>query len=123
MQPRMEEPYREGVATHPDPESCVSAREGSPNAACAGRMEGIDPGCEALTGAPAGEALSREITTFGSRRRPGLRKAILEGALFASARGFRRGLRPSARREAAWPRTGRSHVPHEGGSHGEGRRP
>ena len=42
----MKEPYREGVATHSDPESCAVAREG---------------GGEALTGARAGRVLSREI--------------------------------------------------------------
>ncbi len=42
----MEESYREGVANHPDPESCAGRRE--------------VPG-EALTGAHAGRLLSREI--------------------------------------------------------------
>ncbi len=42
----MKEPHGEGVAIHPDPESCVSSRE------AAG---------EALTGARAGQVLSSEI--------------------------------------------------------------
>jgi hypothetical protein len=42
----MKESYGEDVASHTDPESCTVAREG---------------GCEALTGACAGELLSREI--------------------------------------------------------------
>ena len=42
----MEESYREGVANHPDPESCAGRREA--------------PG-EALTGAHTGRLLSREI--------------------------------------------------------------
>lgn len=46
----MKEPHIEGVATHDDPESCVSDRE------AAG---------EALTGACAGTVLSREIRHFG----------------------------------------------------------
>jgi hypothetical protein len=42
----MKESYGEGLATHADPESCVAVRE---------------DGDEALTGALAGQALSREI--------------------------------------------------------------
>ena len=42
----MQESHREGVAIHPDPESCVVAREGA---------------IEALTGAHAGRVLSCEI--------------------------------------------------------------
>ncbi len=47
---RMKEPYREGVATHSDPESCGRTREDT---------------VEALTGAGAGRVSSREITEFG----------------------------------------------------------
>ena len=46
----MQESYRKGVAIHPDPESCVVAREGA---------------IEALTGAPAGRVLSCEIIATG----------------------------------------------------------
>ena len=42
---RMKEPHRKGVAIHPDPESCTSAREGVG---------------EALTGARTGRVLSPE---------------------------------------------------------------
>ena len=48
---RMKEPYREGLANHPDPELCGCIREGA---------------FEALTGAGAGRVLSREITVVGS---------------------------------------------------------
>ena len=44
----MREPYGEGVASHPGPESCGVAREGE---------------AEALTGGSAGEPLSRENPT------------------------------------------------------------
>jgi len=46
----MEESYREGPASHPDPESCVDGREA---------------GGEALTGAHAGQPSSCEIRSFG----------------------------------------------------------
>jgi RNA-directed DNA polymerase len=42
----MQESYGEDLASHTDPESCAVARKG---------------GCEALTGACAGELLNREI--------------------------------------------------------------
>ena len=47
----MRESYRKGVANHPDPESCGVDRKG---------------GAEALTGARAGEVLSREINDSGT---------------------------------------------------------
>jgi len=59
----MEEPYIEGVATHDDPESC----DGAGNDAV-----------EALTGAHAGRASSREISPTERRRRPEKRKATRE---------------------------------------------
>ena len=46
----MKESYRKGVATHPDPESCVASRKAT---------------TEALTGAPAGRVLSCEIIASG----------------------------------------------------------
>lgn len=46
----MREPYRKGLATHPDPESCGVAREG---------------GAEALTGARAGRAMEPRNHPFG----------------------------------------------------------
>ena len=47
----MREPHIEGPATHDDPESCATAREG---------------GGEALTGARTGAVLSREIRHSGA---------------------------------------------------------
>jgi len=46
----MKESYRKGVATHPDPESCVASREAA---------------IEALTGAHAGRVWSCEIIATG----------------------------------------------------------
>ena len=46
----MKESCREGLANHPDPESCVASRKAA---------------MEALTGAPAGRVLSCEIFAFG----------------------------------------------------------
>jgi len=46
----MKEPYRKGLATHPDPESCAGG----------GNIAG-----EALTGAHAGQPSSSEITSIG----------------------------------------------------------
>ncbi len=48
--------YSKGVATHADPESCVCTRKGA---------------CEALTGARAGQVMSRErkMTSGGRRSR------------------------------------------------------
>ncbi len=46
----MKESHRKGVATHPDPESCVASRNAT---------------IEAWTGAPAGRVLSCEIIASG----------------------------------------------------------
>ncbi len=46
----MKASHRKGVATHPDPESCVASREAA---------------IEALTGAHVGRALSCEIIASG----------------------------------------------------------
>ena len=46
----MKESHRKGVATHPDPESCVASRKAA---------------IEALTGAHAGRVLSCEIIASG----------------------------------------------------------
>jgi len=53
MEVRMQESYREGPASHPDPESCGGDRKGTP---------------EASTGVHAGKVLSREISASGGRR-------------------------------------------------------
>jgi hypothetical protein len=50
----MKEPYRKGLAIHPDPESCAG---------------GGDIAGEALTGAHAGQLLSSEITIPACRPR------------------------------------------------------
>ena len=50
----MKEPYKKGVATHLDPESCHFRRKA---------------GLEALTGAPVGWVLSSEIDLRPGRRR------------------------------------------------------
>ena len=46
----MKESHREGLASHPDPESCT---------------RGDDPDGEALTGVHAGQVLSCEIRLYG----------------------------------------------------------
>ena len=63
----MREPYGEGLASHADPESCATDTKGRQ------RPEGRG---EALTGARAGQVLSREITSLGRRRCLRKRKAI-----------------------------------------------
>jgi RNA-directed DNA polymerase len=92
----MKESDREGITNHSDPEPCVDAREG---------------GREALTGADAGEPLSREIQQ--SRLPTPLCEA--EGNTPASAKvstpKSRRGRRPSARIEASLMGTGISSSP------------
>jgi len=94
METRMKKSHREGLASHPDPESCGGARKGA---------------TEALTGAHAGEVLSREIRlsgvptqlcwTEGNTRRGGM----------ASPGGTPRGRRPSTCMESPYTGTGRSH--------------
>lgn len=89
----MKEPYAEGPATHGDPESCTGRREASG---------------EALTGAHAGGALSRDITE--SRAPTSFFQA--EGNTYmgesASPRTALRGRRPQACVETPCARTGRS---------------
>jgi hypothetical protein len=89
----MKELHVEGVATHDGPESCVGVRE--------------DDG-EALTGARAGRALSREI----KRVRVPMLLSEAEGntsrGAIASPGTTRRGRRPLARTESSCARTGRS---------------
>ena len=81
MEVRMQESYREGLASHPDPESCGGAREGA---------------AEASIGVHAGKVLSREINDF---RGPTLLSEA-EGTNrtddSASLCGTRRGRRPLA---------------------------
>ena len=56
----MKEPYRKGLATRPDPESCAGGREALG---------------EALTGAHAGQVLSSEIIPLACRPCPVMGKA------------------------------------------------
>ena len=62
----MKEPHIEGLANHDDPESCLGTRKGTG---------------EALTGAHAGRALSRE-----NRSNQGADAVVLSGRLHADAR-------------------------------------
>jgi len=89
----MEEPYREGVATHPDPEPCADARE--------------DVG-EALVGAPAGWPLSREIIRSGMPTPFREAEGNTGWGVNASPVRVPRGPRPHARWETPHARTGRS---------------
>jgi len=95
----MKEPHTEGVANHGDPESCVCVREGAG---------------EALTGARAGEVLSREILDTRVPTPSNLAEGNMEGRVNASGRPTLRGRRPSARAEPPCARTGRSRSrPHD----------
>lgn len=85
----MREPYGEDVASHSDPESCGTTREG---------------GVEALTGAGTGWVLSREITNSGVPTLSVQTEGNTGGRVSASVRRTPRGLRPHACDEA--PRAG-----------------
>ncbi len=89
MEERMKEPYAEGLATHGDPESCGGDREVA---------------AEALTGAHAGRALSRENHSSGRRRRFCGRKATrprarAEQLVDGPARSETPGMRGTSMRE------------------------
>ncbi len=90
----MQVPYREGLVTHSDPESCASCREAR---------------CEALTGDREGRVLSRERQLLWGA------SVLLLGVgniwRTASTRCVRtpRGRRPRANTEAPHAGTGRSH--------------
>jgi hypothetical protein len=90
----MQEPHRKGVANHPDPESCVASREA---------------GCEALTGAHAGRALSCEINTSGVPTSSTKAEGHTDGSANASLRRAPRSHRPQACMETPRARTGRPH--------------
>ena len=90
----MKESHRKGVATHPDPESCMASRKAT---------------IEALTGALAGRVLSCEIIAFGV---PTLyHEAEGDAARGASASLARtlRSPRPQACRNTPCAGTGRPH--------------
>jgi hypothetical protein len=90
----MQEPYREGLVTHPDPESCVLVREGW---------------CEALTGDREGRVLSRErqLLWGASVLLLGVGNTCRTDSTRYS--GTPRGRRPRANTEAPHTGTGRSH--------------
>jgi hypothetical protein len=90
----MRKSHRKGVASHPDPESCVVSRE-------AGR--------EALTGAHAGRASSCEINTTGVPTSSTKAEGHTDGSASASIRRTPRSHRPQARMETPRARTGRPH--------------
>ncbi len=90
----MQEPYREGVVNHSDPESCVAARK-----VCS----------EALTGDREGRVLSRErqLLRGASVLLPGVGNIRrTESTRYV---GTPRGRRPRANTEAPHTGTGRSH--------------
>ena len=89
----MKELHTEGVAIHGDPESCADGRK--------------DAG-EALTGARAGEVLSRENLDTRVPTPFNEAEGNMDGHAIASGRPTLRGRRPSARAEPFCARTGRS---------------
>lgn len=90
----MQEPHREGVAFHPDPESCVVARKGA---------------IEALTGAQAGRVLSCEIFATGVPTLFSKAEGHIHARAIASVRETPRSLRPLAGLETPCAGTGRPH--------------
>ena len=90
----MQESHREGVAIHPDPESCVVARKGP---------------IEALTGAQAGRVLSCEIIATGVPTLFSKAEGHTHEGATASFRETPRSLRPLAGLETPRARTGRPH--------------
>ena len=90
----MQESHREGVAIHPDPESCVVAREGT---------------IEALTGAHAGRVLSCEIIASGVPTLFSRAEGHTRAGASASRCATPRSLRPLACMDTPRARTGRPH--------------
>jgi hypothetical protein len=90
----MKESHREGVASHPDPESCVVVRKGA---------------IEALTGAQAGRVLSCEIIETGVPTSFSKAEGHTDGDAIASLRPTPRSLRPRACLDTPRARTGRPH--------------
>ena len=90
---RMKESYREGLASHPGPESCAGVREDAR---------------EALTGAHAGAVLSLEnVVSWGADAVP-MAEGNTAGSEKASIPSAPRGLRPDACVEALCTEIGRS---------------
>jgi hypothetical protein len=90
----MRESHREGLAIHPDPESCVAGRKAT---------------TEALTGAHAGWVLSCEIIATGVPTSFSKAEGHTGGDAIASHRPTPRSLRPRACMETPRARTGRPH--------------
>jgi hypothetical protein len=90
----MQESHGEGVAIHPDPESCVVAREGA---------------IEALTGAHAGRVLSCETIATGVSTLFSKAEGHTRVGVIASRRATPRSLRPLACMDTPRARTGRPH--------------
>jgi RNA-directed DNA polymerase len=88
----MKESHREGVASHPVPESCVASRK-------AGR--------EALTGAHAGGTSSCEISGFGVPTSSTETEGHTDGSANASFQRTPRSQRTQACMETPCARTGR----------------
>ena len=90
----MKESYREGLANHPDPESCVASREAA---------------IEALTGAHAGRVLSCEIIATGVPTLFSKAEGHTRAGAIASRCATPRSLRPLACMETPRAGTGRPH--------------
>ena len=90
----MKESYRKGVATHPDPESCVASRKAT---------------TEALTGAHVGRVLSCEIIASGVPTPYHVAEGDTAAGVSASLRRTLRSLRPQACMDTPRARTGRPH--------------
>ena len=90
----MQESHREGLAIHPDPESCVDGRKAA---------------IEALTGAHAGRVLSCEITVTGVPTPSYEAEGHIVGRAIASGLRTPRSLRPLACMDTPRARTGRPH--------------
>ncbi len=88
----MQESHGKGVAIHPDPESCVVAREGA---------------IEALTGAHVGRVLSCEIIATGVPTLFSKAEGHTRAGATASRRATPRSLRPLACMDTPRARTGR----------------
>ncbi len=88
----MKESYRKGIATHPDPESCVASRKAT---------------TEALTGAHVGRVLSCEIIASGVPTSYHVAEGYTVPGASASLIRTLRSLRPLACMETPRARTGR----------------
>jgi hypothetical protein len=90
----MQESHRKGLASHPDPESCMAGREAA---------------SEALTGAHAGWVLSCEIIAIGVPTSFSKAEGYTAPGANASLTRTLRSLRPRACMETPRAGTGRPH--------------